>query len=173
MSKLTQERVKELFDYDSESGILYRKFKSGNRKPCGHKPKSSHGYGAVKMGEKMYLTHRVIWLWQYGSMPNGEIDHIDQNKMNNRIENLRVVSASENMHNRGLRRDNSSGYPGVYWSKRHKKYKAQIRINNKKIYLGYYNTAEEAFEAYKRAKMELHPTSPIAQQYLRELTMAG
>lgn len=172
-TELTQERVRTLFDYDSESGILLRKFKSGKLKPCGHKPTHSVGYGQVNIGEKMHLTHRIIWLWYYGSWPQNEIDHIDRDRMNNRIGNLKSVTRAENNHNKGLSSNNSSGFPGVGWSKRDKKYYAQIWINSKKIHLGYFTAPEEAYLAYQLAKIEHHPTSPIAKQYLRELTLVG
>lgn len=174
--KLTQTQVRELFDYDSENGWLIRKkTRAGNpwNKPCGHKPYAPHGYGEVGIAGKAYKTHRVIWLWHYGEWPENEIDHIDQNKMDNRIENLRNVSNSENQHNSSIRKNNSTGFPGVYWHKQFKKYQAQISINNKLIYLGRFTTPEEAFLAYQLAKIELCPSSPIAQEYLKELTFAG
>lgn len=79
----------------------------------------------------------------------------------------------ENNHNAGTRKDNSSGYPGVYFNKQANKYKAQIVVNSKRIFLGYFTTAEEGFLAYMLAKIKYHPTSPAAQEYLRELTMVG
>lgn len=166
------ERVRELFDYDEDNGWLIRKFKLGKRKPVGHKP-LRNGYGRVEIDGKTYYTHRLIWLWVHGSWPDGEIDHLDRDPMNNRIGNLRVVTRVENNHNRGMNRNNSSGYPGVSWYKQEKKYVAQIKINNKNRKLGYYTTPEEAFLAYQLAKIELHPSSPAAQEYLRELTLAG
>lgn len=176
MSKeLNQERVRELFDYDSENGLLIRKKDHRGRMinlTCGHKP-IRNGYGKIEIDGKNYYTHRLIWLWVHGSWPDGEIDHLDRDRMNNRIENLRVVVGSENQHNHRIRRDNSSGFPGVYWDKHAKKYKAQIMLNNKQIHLGYFTTPEEAFLAYQLAKIEMHHSSPIAKEYLKELTLAG
>lgn len=169
---LTQEQVRAIFDYDGENGWLIRKKDEYGRvvnRPCGHKPNRSHGYGAVRVDKKMYLAHRVIWLWHKGELPKNRIDHIDRNKMNNRLENLRAVSPSENQHNHSLRRNNSSGFPGVHFNKQCNKYYAQICKENKRIFIGSCATAEEAFEAYKRAKIKFHPTSPIAQEYIKEL----
>lgn len=173
MSTLTQEQVKELFGYDAENGILIKKLRRGRtyNKPCGHNPRSD-GYGSVNIDGKMYKTHRVIWLIHYGSWPDGEIDHLDRNKMNNRIDNLRSVCSSENQHNIGLFKNNSTGYPGVSWYKPLEKYRAQIMVNNEQKHLGYFDTAEEAFLAYQIAKIEYHPSSPTAQEYLQELTLA-
>lgn len=173
---LTQERVKEIFDYDFGNGWLIRKKDRYGRpynQPTGNKPAHADGYGVVKIDGKNYLTHRVIWLWHYGSWPTGETDHIDQNKMNNCINNLRDVSQSENSHNRNIQKNNLSGLPGVSWNNYANKYHARIQINNKNTHLGYFTNAEEAFLAYQLAKIKLHPTSPLAQEYYRELTLAG
>ena len=172
---LTQERVQELFDYDRENGWLIRKKDERGRvvnRPCGHKP-ISKGYGQVGIDGKTYFSHRVIWLLVYGSWPEHEIDHLDRNPMNNRIENLRAATPSENQQNHGLQRNNSSGYPGVHFNKKRNKYHAQIAVNGKDIFLGYFATAEEAFTAYMIAKIKYHPSSPIAKEYLRELTYAS
>lgn len=170
-NELTQEQVQELFDYDSDNGWLIRKKDEYGRvvnRPCGIKP-NGNGYGSVRINDKMYRTHRVIWLLVHGYMPEREVDHIDRDKMNNRIENLRPATPTENSHNHGLQRNNSSGYPGVHFHKHANKYVARITLNGKKISLGYYATAEEAFRAYQLAKIKYHPTSPIAQEYIKEL----
>lgn len=169
---LTYERAIEIFRYDGETGVLERKLKNGEWRVCGDKP-NSHGYGQVWVDGKMYKTHRLVWLLVYGVRPEHEIDHIDRNPMNNKIENLRAASPSENQHNQGMRRNNTSGYPGVYFNKQRNKYEANICLNGKQTFLGYYPTAIEACTAYMIAKIKYHPSSPDAQQYLRELTLAG
>ena len=172
---LTQERVRELFDYDYENGWLIRKQTRAGipwNKPCGHKP-ICNGYGRVCIDGKGYFAHRIIWLWHYGSWPSNQTDHLDRNKINNRIENLRDATGSENEQNKGLKGTNSSGFPGVSWHKRDKKYQAYIKINKKQIHIGCFTAAEEAHLAYQLAKIKYHPTSPIAQEYYRELTLAG
>lgn len=169
---LSYERAIEVLRYDTENGVLERRFKNGEWRICGHKP-DHHGYGQVSIDGKKYKTHRLIWLMVHGSFPEHEIDHIDRDKMNNRIRNLRSVTAAENKHNTGLRRNNSSGYLGVSYHRQTNNYRAQIHVKGKSITLGYFDTAEEAFLTYQLAKIQYHPTSPVAQQYLRELTVAG
>ncbi|MCZ2128603.1 MAG: HNH endonuclease [Anaerolineales bacterium] len=170
--RLTAELVRELFDYDEVDGWLMRKFKNGKTRPCGHTP-TCNGYGYVRIARKSYLTHRIVWLWHHGTWPQNNIDHIDRDRMNNRIENLRVVNRSENQHNRGLSKNNTSGFPSVYWYKPREKYRVQIKVDNKKTHIGYFETFEEAYLAYQLAKIKMHPTSPLAQEYYRELTLAG
>lgn len=172
LSNLTQADVKAQFDYDAESGILFKKFKSGKQKPCGHKP-VCNGYGRIGINGINYLTHRIIWLWYYGAWPKYEIDHIDRDRMNNRIENLEDADRNQNMHNQGIRKNNTTGYPGVSWREDCGKYRTKITNNRKQISIGYYRAAEEAFLAYMVAKIEHHPESLVAKEYLRELTYAG
>lgn len=169
MNNLTQTQIRELFDYDAENGILLRRLKSG-LKPCGTKP-NSNGRGLVRIGSKVYLVHRLIWLWWYGSMPKNEIDHIDRNPMNNRIDNLREVRHQENQHNASLRQDNSSGFRGVSWHKATGKYQVVISKARKQIHIGIFSSFDEAVYASKLAKIKHHPSSPIAKEYLRELCL--
>lgn len=175
LTNLTQADVRHLFDYDAENGILIRKtFRNGcpYNKPVGHKP-SQDGYGAVRIGRTIYRTHRIIWLWYYGTWPQYEINHIDRNRINNKIENLEDVDCGRNSHNKGIYKNNKMGLPGVSIHKPNGKFKAQIQNNYKKESLGYFDTAEEAFLAYQLAKIKYHPESPDAKEYLRELTYAS
>lgn len=169
---LTYERAIEILQYDAENGVLMRKLISGRWKICGHKPRRSDGRGEVRIDGKSYLAHRLIWLLVYREWPEF-VDHIDRHPMNNKIENLRATNRTENMHNLGMYKNNSSGYLGVSLFKRRNKYQARIMLNGKRIHLGYFNTAEEAFTAYMLAKIQYHPSSPDAQEYLKELTLAG
>lgn len=168
---MTYEDAVEVLRYDAQTGVLERKLKSGDWRVCGHKP-TSHGYGQVGIDGKIYLAHRLAWLLTYGEWPD-VIDHLDRDRINNRISNLREVTPAENTYNHGVRRDNTSGYTGVTFHAQTSKYRAVIWLNGKPIHLGLYSTPEEAFTAYMLAKIEHHPSSPDAQQYLRELALAG
>jgi hypothetical protein len=115
------------------------------------------GYRQVQLQGKKYMVHRIIWELNNGAIPeNMTIDHINQNKSDNRIENLRLASHAENCRNRGLRKDSTTGYKGVSWNKKAQKYSAQVGIDNKQKHLGYFDTAEEAFVVYQKASQELH-----------------
>lgn len=168
---LTQSDVRAVFDYDESNGWLIRKKDENGRpynKPAGITPICS-GYGRLRVNGKMYLAHRIIWLWYYGSWPIFEINHIDRDRMNNRISNLEDVRRVQNQHNKGEYKNNTTGYKGVSWSKRDNKFYAQIKNNAKTFFLGYFNTPEEAHYAYKLAKIQYHPTSPDAKKYAEEL----
>lgn len=171
-NELTYARAIEILRYDAQNGVLERKLSNGKWQICGDRPRRSDGRGRVNVDGKVYLAHRLVWLLVHGYMPEF-IDHIDRNPMNNKISNLREATLSENQHNREMHKNNSSGYPGVSFFKRDNKYRVRLALNYKEIYIGLFDTAEEAFTAYMLAKIQYHPTSPIAQQYLRELTVAG
>jgi len=169
---ITQELVRELFDYDGDNGWLIRKLKYGKpyNKPCGIKP-NADGYGLVNVGGRNYLAHLIIWLWHHGPLP-GFVKHLDDNPMNNCIENLVAEVNSANDRYSVLHIDSASGYPGVSLDKDTKKYLARIRVNNEPINLGLFDTVKEASRAYQLAKIKHHPNSPAAQKYYLKFTVA-
>lgn len=164
---MTTELIEELrntFEYHTDGYLIRRK----NGKPCGQRANRSDGYADVWVNGRLLLAHRVIYAIVHGNMPAGQIDHIDGDRMNNRIENLRDVSQSENMHNSKKPKNNSSGFPGVSWSTRDQKWMAYIKVNNRRINLGYFEDINDAVQARKMAKMKYHPSSPEAIKYVSE-----
>ena len=106
---------------------------------------------------KRYLAHRLAWLFVYGKWPEGVIDHLNGNSLDNRISNLRDVSNTVNSQNqRKSRSDNQAGFLGVSWHSRTRKFLAQIQINGVKTHLGLFTTPEEAHAAYLAAKRKYH-----------------
>lgn len=142
---LTQERVKELFDY-REDGVLVRRVTVCYCARFGDLAGSLHcdGYLQVTIDGLSSLAHRIIWLWHKGYLPEHGLDHIDRNKLNNRIENLREVGHQCNMRNTGNGKNNSSGVKGVCWDKTNGKWLVQITINRKTIKLGCFSDFTEA-----------------------------
>lgn len=117
---------------------------------------NKYGYLLVQVGSRQYLAHRIIWLMVYGKLPKCQIDHINGIKHDNRLENLRDVTGSENKHNVANANNNSkTGALGVSFFIN--KYKAQIQVNGKYIYLGLFDTIEKARLAYWSKKEELLP----------------
>jgi hypothetical protein len=141
---ITQELAHQLFEY--RDGALYWKIKPCRRDPIG--TKAGHfdlvrGYTSINYQRKRYYLHRIIFLMQHGFLP-AEIDHIDGNKTNNKIENLRACSHSENGFNKAAQSNSKSGVKNVSWSKIRNKWIVFIKSNNKQKNIGGFDDLELA-----------------------------
>ena len=116
---------------------------------------SNEGYVTTKINGKGYKCHRLAWLYTYGEMPRGQIDHINHCRSDNRIVNLRDIKAVDNARNATKRKDNSSGVTGVFQRKDTERWIAQIAIDKITKHIGSYATFEEAVEARKNKAIEL------------------
>lgn len=159
--ELTQEKLKELLTYEPETGLFRWNVTRGGAKKhevagAIHPP----NYIRICVCRKAYLAHRLAWFYVYGAWPV-EVDHINQIKNDNRITNLREVTRSENLQNRGILSSNSSGRKGVSLDAKSGKWKAQIQINGVNKSLGFYSTIESADIAYQRAAEKLHTHRPL------------
>ena len=160
---LSPARLRELLAYDQDTGeFSWRVNRGGGARAgdaAGHL--SSSGYVVIKFGFTAKKAHRLAWLYQYGVWPNGELDHIDGNKTNNAIRNLRDVGHSTNCHNvKAPLKSSIHGMPkGVSMLKRcdSKPYRARISVSGKMLHLGVFATREDAHAAYCRAKYTLLP----------------
>jgi hypothetical protein len=155
---ITQQRLHELFEY-RDDGNLIRKVsvQSNAKKGDVIGSVNNDGYLCVMVDRKPYRVHRLIFLYHHGYLTDGlQMDHIDGNRTNNRIENLREVTKSQNKMNSKLAANNTSGVKGVYWHKRIQKWTSNIRLNRKHIHLGYYDTIEEAVAVVIAARNEYH-----------------
>lgn len=114
------------------------------------------GYQKVGILKVNFMAHRVVFALIKGRWPDGDIDHINRNKKDNRIENLREVTPTQNNCNVGLTKANTSGFKGVSWVKKSNKWRAAIRLGNKNIWLGQYDDIEKAAEAYATASAKYH-----------------
>ena len=166
MKQLTQERLREVISYDPETGEMYRKkcfFKKMANKPAGNV--GSRGYLQLSVEGNTYPLHRIAWMYMYGKLPDGQIDHIDGNRQNNKISNLRDITQSENLQNlRSAKRSNKVGMLGVSFHAPMGKWKARIKTNGVQTHLGYFNSPEEAHKAYLAAKRDVHPFGEIAKE---------
>lgn len=153
-STLTPERVREILHYDLETGIFTRR-RLG--KIAG--TENDSGYLVIGLDGKYYRAHRLAWLYVYGEWPTELIDHKNRIRTDNRIDNLRQSNRSENTQNTVTQRS-SSGVRGV--SRMGEKWKAQIAIDGKDIYLGLFRTVAEASAAYSSAAAKLHTRNPLA-----------
>jgi len=157
--KLTQERLKELFTYYPETGVLMpRKVRQGvtQYREAGTIRKSN-GYRQVCIDRKLHYTHRLAFLYMDGFMPELHVDHINGNKLDNKFCNLRLATRSVNAQNmRGPMRHNSTGYLGVTKASQKSGFVAKISVNGKRVYLGTFEAEVEAHEAYLKAKRNFH-----------------
>lgn len=149
MSKLTAELANELFDYDPETGVLTKKA-TGQPVGC----RQQHGHLRCKYKFKSYYVHRIIWLIAHGKWPKHQIDHINGIADDNRLCNLRDVSALENGRNQKQKSNNKTGVTGVLWNKKVNKLHACIRVCGKMHHLGYFDRLEDAVWMRKLAEKE-------------------
>ena len=167
MPVLTQRNVKKLFIYDEETGKLFKRFSC--RKETGS---WMNGYRMVGIKYKSYLVHRIIWLYNYGEFPNGDIDHIDSCRWNNRLNNLRIVSHVENAINIPKRSHNTSGITGVSFHIASNKWQAQISYKKKRISLGIFSLFKDAviarYNAEKKYGYHKINKNTSAKQYLKK-----
>ncbi|AZS78768.1 HNH endonuclease [Achromobacter spanius] len=152
------DEISALLAYDPATGVLRWRVncrgtvRAGNVAGCQY----SNGYVMVSVLGRRFLAHRLAWLLATGAWPNSEIDHLDGDRANNRISNLRDVSHLTNMQNRRMANsDNTSGFLGA--SPYKGRWKAQIKIVGKVRYLGMFDSPEAAHAAYIEAKRKLHP----------------
>lgn len=153
----TQESIREMFDYCD--GFLTWKSPPHKKGPqrvgsiagC----KDSLGYWRIGIDRRRYYAHRLIWVWHYGVEPN-VIDHINCDKSDNRIENLRSCTRAENQRNIGKISSNKTGAKGVYWVKSMNRWKAAIGFKGKQYFCGYFDNPEDAEAAVGRKRLELH-----------------
>lgn len=149
---LTQEYLKSILSYSTETGQLLWRVTKGRRGKKGSIAggiSKSHGYGVIRLDGTLHLSHRIIWLYVYGVPPVENIDHINGCRTDNRILNLRECSQVENARNQKLRSTNTSGYKGVSWDSKANQWAAKGMLEGKQNHLGYFNTPEEASLAYE------------------------
>ena len=156
----TQTKLKALFDYDPATGNLIRKTRTANSVQVGDVAgsKNSDGYIQISIDSKPHMAHRLVWIWHGKELPQF-INHINRDKVDNRIENLRPATRSENMHNKDTSKRSASGHRGVMWYAPTKEWLARLMVDGQSYDLGKYPTAKEASEAYEQTKQEFFPTA--------------
>jgi hypothetical protein len=154
--------LNELFTYDPETGdlIMNRRLGSGKGVGCFNtmyagKPVTctDRGYIVAMVGRKPFFAHRIIWKMVTGEEPPQEIDHKDLDRSNNRWSNLRAATRTTNMANTAVRADNKLRLKGAYRDHTGR-YRAQIKVGERRIHLGRFDTPEAAHEAYCKAAQE-------------------
>jgi len=159
--QITQDFLRSIFDYDAKAGrLIWKTATRGHRagavagtlQECKNRGKQ---YRQICIGrgtsEIVSLEHRLVFLWHHGYLPK-QVDHINLDKTDNRIENLRAADASKNQMNVPVRSFTKSGFKGVHWDESRKKWMARIKINGKHVFLGRFDTPEKAYESRKAAQ---------------------
>jgi hypothetical protein len=154
---ISQEELKEVLEYNPDTGLFTWIKSNGNHLKVGDVAGSrrNDGYIVIIIKGKSYKAHRLAYLYMIGNFPENSIDHINHIKDDNRWVNLRAATSAQNGANTKKRINNKSGYKGVYWNKRSKKWYVKITHMYKVIHLGVYTTPQEAAEAYKKKAIEL------------------
>lgn len=169
MTTISAKYARECFSYNPVTGVLTWKAD----RPAHHFPTShgrntwrgrnagkvagsigNQGYRVVTVGGKFELAHRLIWLMVTGELPKHETDHINGDRLDNRLSNLRAVTTQENQRNAAMQCNNTSGHVGVDWNKASNKWRARIKIDGKQKYLGGFTDIEDAIEARAEADIK-------------------
>jgi len=153
---ITQKRLKELLHYAPETGVFtwqinHPRAKQGSAAGA----KDNYGYIVIRLDTVLYKAHRLAWLYTYGEWPDKGLDHINQIKNDNRIENLRLANQSMNMHNVSARCNSKSGISGVTWRADRKKWNARIKVGYKNFNLGLFEDISAAIAARRAAEARL------------------
>ncbi|PWC54682.1 hypothetical protein TSA6c_00105 [Azospirillum sp. TSA6c] len=151
-SELTQARLRDLLTYDPQTGIFTWRVDRGTAK-AGQAVScvSGAGYVQIRIDGKRHSAHRLAFLWMTGNWPDKQVDHINRDRVDNRWGNLRLANSSQNLANRPLNRNNTSGVKGVCWDRRDEKWSARIRANGKRRFLGCFSDINDAAAAYDAA----------------------
>ncbi len=162
---ITAEYLRSILDYEPETGIFTWKVRAASNVKVGDAAgcQNGDGYLRITVQSRKYKAHRLAWLHFHGVWPKDQLDHINRNRADNRIANLREVTNKQNMQNAGKYSHNTSGHPGVYWDKKRSKWRATIRHNQKLIHLGYFSILEDAIAARKAAEKLYWADTQVAE----------
>ena len=164
MSLLTVHRLRELLSYDPDAGLFSWQFSRGPiRLGMQAGTVKDNGYVQIKVDGAFYRAHRLAWFYTHGEWPAHDIDHINGDRADNRLANLRCATRAENMQNaRKARRNSKTGLLGASPSRgKGGGFRADIKVNGKQTVLGTFSSAQEAHEAYLTAKRVMHPMGTI------------
>lgn len=170
---LTQSYLRECVSYDKDTGIFYwrERPRSHFRTDRGHKVFLSQKAGKpvgtfnkekyliISIDKVQYYAHRLAWLYIHGYFPSDSIDHINGDRGNNRIKNLREVTRAQNQQNLSGHKNNKTGIMGVFWCEELQSFIAYIQINKKRKHLGCFKSKADAINARLEAEKMLHPYS--------------
>lgn len=157
---ITRKRLRELLEYDAKEGVLRWRVKQRNGSEAGSiagcVDAANGGYRKIRIGQRLYLSHRLIWFMEKGRWPKEEIDHINGDRSDSRLENLRLATRGQNRCNAKLPSTNTSGAKGIYWDKQLRKWRARVKYEGRKYYFGSFASIDEAAAAASAGRAQLH-----------------
>ena len=151
--ELSQTRLLELLEYSEETGIFKWKVCRSKVKKGDVAGRASRGYIQIKIDNKAYQAHRLAWMYIHGAFPLKQLDHVNHEKTDNRLNNLREVTQRENSKNQALRKTNTSGVNGISWNKQRNKWGASIATKDGKKHLGLFTVKKDAIVAREKANI--------------------
>lgn len=165
VSELTKERLLQVLSIDPETGVIRWAARNSNRVKVGDLAGTvgPEGYLMVRIDGRRYFAHRIVWLWVHGEWPRALIDHVNCQRLDNRIANLREADRIGNGQNRRNPPANKKSCQllGATFDKRRCRWAARITVNSRRKHIGYYASAEEAHAAYVAEKVAKHPFQTI------------
>lgn len=155
--RLDATRLREVVTYDPETGKFAWRTTLGGHVKAGRRAGSHQqdGYFRVRIDGRLYLAHRLAWLYMTGEWPNGSIDHANGVPGDDHWKNLRVATCSQNQANSRRQKNNTSGHKGVDWDPKNNRWRARIHVEGRQLTLGRYDTLEEAASSYMQAAARL------------------
>jgi hypothetical protein len=159
---LSLDHLKQVLDYNPQTGVFVWKVSTARRIVPGTVAGTvnSKGYRVIQLFRKLHTEHRLAWFYVTGVWPSDQIDHINQVKTDNRFENLREATNSQNSQNSKIRRNNTSGYKGVSWWAHREKWAAQMRVDGKNRLLGMFDNPLDAHLCYQSLAKIVHTHRP-------------
>jgi hypothetical protein len=154
--------IKSLLGYNKSTGTLIWLVSRGPVKSgdiAG--TMSPQGYIVVRIDRANFMAHQIAWVIETGAWPLETIDHIDGDPSNNRFSNLRQATLAENQQNLKIYKNNTNGFPGIYFSKKDKLWKARVQVRGKRMFIGCFKNPEDAYAAYLSGKAKHHEFNPV------------
>lgn len=154
---LTHDRLLAVLHYDPSTGKFTWRVRTSFRIMIGDEAGSmTYGYIEIGIDGVRYMAHRLAWFYMTGEWPDRQIDHRDTIRSNTRWGNLRLATNGQNVCNSGIRKNNTSGFKGVSFSKAIGRWHARIMVEGELHLLGYFDTPEQAYAVYAAKAVELH-----------------
>lgn len=173
---ITPDFLRQLLDYDPSTGVFHWRerplsmFRTTPKRTAEHSRAiwnkryagkvissvTAYGYARIQIFQTYYFAHRIAWMLMKHQWPVNDIDHINGNRLDNRISNLRDATRAENLQNLKKSGIGASGYKGAHWNSERRKWKSSIKLHGVTHHLGYFSSKEEAHNAYVKAKRRLH-----------------